>query len=56
VPIVVAVGDGEPHDRRSSSPTVEPNAGRARLELADSAAIFGRTGDVRQVRVSLGVR
>jgi hypothetical protein len=56
VPIVVAVGEGQ------STVDVEYADGRterhdgARLEPADSAAIFGRTGDVRQVRVSLGVR
>jgi hypothetical protein len=54
VPIVVAVGEGEAQiDIEFADGRVEHHRGD-RLERADSALIFGRTGDVRQVRVRLG--
>lgn len=54
VPIVVAVGDGDPQiDIEFADGRTERRLGD-RLERSDSALIFGRTGDVRQVRVTLG--
>ena len=54
VPVVVTVGDRDPHIEveYADGRTVRRDGGR--LDASDSAAIFGRTGDVTQVRVTLG--
>ncbi len=54
VPIVVAVADGDPHiDVEFADGRIVRQLGR-RLDRSDSAAIFGRTGAVKQVRATLG--
>ncbi len=54
VPVVVAVGDGDPYvDVVYGDGRTDRQHGR-RLGRSDSAAIFGRTGEVKQVRVTLG--
>ena len=53
VPIVVAAGDGDPViDIEFADGRTERRQGD-RLERSDSSMIFRRTGDVRQVRVTL---
>ena len=54
VPVVVTVGDGDSHiELEYADGRTERRDGR-RLDNSASAAIFGRTGDVTQVRVTLG--
>jgi hypothetical protein len=54
VPIVVEVGDGDAQiDVEFADGRTERHRGD-RLERSVSALIFGRTGDVRQVRVTVG--
>jgi hypothetical protein len=54
VPIVVAVGDGDPQIDVDFADGRTEHLQGDRLDRSDSALIFGRTGDVRQVRVTLG--
>ena len=54
VPVVITVGEGDPHlDVDYADGRTERLDGR-RLGGSGSAAIFGRTGDVTQVLVTLG--
>jgi hypothetical protein len=56
VPIVIAVGDDEPQIQIEFADGRTEQRPGDRLDRSDSALIFGRTGDVRQVRVTLGAR
>jgi hypothetical protein len=53
VPVVVAVGDGDPRIEVDYRDGRTERRDGPRLGRSDSAAIFGRTGDVTQVRVTL---